>query len=279
MNKGKKKYDNEKVIFDKREACLSLSSPNRGFLLFFMSGLKNLYGSQRKLKVLDVGCGVGAKTRALKKFFPNFDFQGCDISRNAIRMAKRNSNGVKFFVGDALKLPVKSSQFDVVIMNSVLDHTLNPSKAVSEIYRVLKKGGTYLVTGPLEAEPSTLHGQLTRFKRFRNLRKQRCGHNFAFNRKSFLELVKRPGFKIESLTLDWFYFSQLVDIFYYPFLQFMGKDPEFTLEQFSFKDNSFNSRAVRYLRTFFTILENIESTLTLSIPLGFFAYVKAKKIR
>lgn len=262
---------------NKGEASLSFPNPNRGFLLFFVKELKKLSASHRKLKILDVGCGAGAKTEELKRIFTNFEFSGCDISKNAIKIANKNSKGIRFFIGDATKLPVKSHQFDVIIMNSVLDHTLNPSKAVSEVYRVLKKGGTYLVTGPLEAEPLTIHGQLTRFKRFRNHRKERCGHNFAYSKKSFLELVKRPGFKIESLTLDWFYFAQLVDIFYYPTLQLMGKGPEFTLEQFSFKDNSFNSKVVRNLRTFFTILENIESVLTLPIPIGFFSYIKAKK--
>lgn len=276
-NNGQKKYDNEKVIFDKREASLSLSNPNRGFLLFFVKELKKLSGSQRKLKILDVGCGAGAKTKALKRIFTNFEFSGCDISRNAIQIANKNPKDIKFLVGDATELPVKSNQFDVVIMNSVLDHTLNPAKAVSEVYRVLKRGGIYLVTGPLEAESLTIHGQLTRFRRFRSHRKERCGHNFAYSKKSFLELVRKPGFKIESLALDWFYFAQLVDIFYYPILQLMGKSPEFTLEQLSFKDNSFNSRAIRILRTFFTILQNIESALTSFMPIGFFAYIKARK--
>ena len=45
-------------------------------------------------------------------------------------------------------MPFKDSYFDKVIFTEVLEHLKNEEKAISEISRVLKKGGTLLLTTP-----------------------------------------------------------------------------------------------------------------------------------
>jgi len=270
------KYDNEKVIFDQNKAGIGLASPQRGFLLFYKRELEKLEG-KKKLKVLDIGCGAGAKTKSLQKMFPNFEFWGYDISKKAIKDAKKDPEGIKFAVADAQDLPIKSGSVDVVIMNSVLDHSLKPKKIVREINRVLKKGGVYLVTGPLEAESTTIHGQLTRFKAFRRHRRERCGHIHALSKKSFIELVESGDFKVEKVVLGWFYFAQIVDIFYYPIVSLSGKGPEFTLNKYINTNDSLLGRLTSFVKVVFTVLENIESEFTRNIPLGFMASIRARK--
>ncbi|MCX6712899.1 MAG: class I SAM-dependent methyltransferase [Candidatus Vogelbacteria bacterium] len=55
---------------------------------------------------------------------------------------------IKGIVGDILLLPVKSDSMEMVTCNDVLEHTNDPSKALSEIYRILKKEGVALVVLP-----------------------------------------------------------------------------------------------------------------------------------
>lgn len=241
-------------------ASTSWTNPNRGFMKWFIRELDRLPGKRPGLTVADIGCGAGAKTKTLKAIFPNWNFIGGDISRKAIGLAKKNSRGIKFLTVDATKLAFKNRQFEVVVMNSVLDHTLDPSGAAKEVHRVLKPKGVWLVTSPLEAEPTTIHGWLARLPKFRQHRKERCGHNYAFSKKSLLSLIKQSGFKIESVTLDWFYLTQLIDVLYYPILQSLGRPPEFNLEG--------SSGMVQPIRKLAIILQNLESALTLSIPLG-----------
>lgn len=267
---NRQKYDNEKVIFGSKEVSLDWTNPNRGFMKWFIKEFNQLAKKQPKLKVLDVGGGAGAKAKILKSLFPRFKFSASDISRKAIKIAKKNPQGVEFFVADAAKLPIKDNQFDVVMMNSVLDHTLQPQQAVKEVYRVLKPGGIWLVTGPLEAELTTIHGWLTKFDQFRQMRKERCGHNFAFSRKTFLTMIKEAGFKIKAVSLDWFLLTQLMDVIYYPVLKLMGRPPEFNFEAVS--------GAMQPLRKLAILMQNVESELWFKrFPWGFFIYVRAVK--
>jgi ubiquinone/menaquinone biosynthesis C-methylase UbiE len=272
----KREYDNEKVIFSRGVVTTSMFDLNRNFLLFFKNGFIKL--GKSKLKVLDVGCSAGALTEALKKMFPDFSFYACDVSHRAILEARKTNSDIRFVVGDATKLPFTSGTFDVVMMNSVLDHTENPKKAVSEAYRVLKKRGTFLVTDPVEREITNLHGLLTKnVKGYRKHRKDRLGHNYAFTKKSLSNLLESGGFRIESMVFDWKYFAQVVDILYYPILQFLGQGQEFNFGNIARRKPSLKQKLAKYTRMGLYFLQNLESELTKKFPYGFFAYIEAYK--
>jgi SAM-dependent methyltransferase len=79
---------------------------------------------------------------------------GIDISPAIVRRARqrktlRRAASCPVLAGDVLTLPFRSASLDVIISNSTLDHFENPSyivTALQEFYRVLKPGGTLLVT-------------------------------------------------------------------------------------------------------------------------------------
>ena len=53
-------------------------------------------------------------------------------------------------VADICDLPFQDNQYDLILCNHVLEHIPNDLKAMTELYRVLKKGGTLIAQVPLE---------------------------------------------------------------------------------------------------------------------------------
>lgn len=94
--------------------------------------------------VLDVGCGDSPYAHLLGK--------GCKYVGVDTRGQKEfdyNNECVVFFKG--AKIPMKNNSVDAVICTEVLEHVKEPGVFISEIKRVLKKGGTGMITVPWSA--------------------------------------------------------------------------------------------------------------------------------
>jgi 2-polyprenyl-3-methyl-5-hydroxy-6-metoxy-1,4-benzoquinol methylase len=111
---------------------------------------------QKKAKVLDVGCGRGLLLRAFQR-------NGCDVTGTEF------SDGACRFAREVLKLPVRvgllpefnfpDNSFDIVVMWHVLEHVSDPRPMVTEVARILRPGGIFLVAVPNFGSPEA---QLTR---------------------------------------------------------------------------------------------------------------------
>jgi arsenite methyltransferase len=98
--------------------------------------------------VLDIGCGAGTDLLlAARQVGPTGRAIGVDMTE---AMRERASNGaascglanVEVRPGDATRLPVEDRSVDVVISNGVLNLVPEKERAVAEIARVLKPGGS-----------------------------------------------------------------------------------------------------------------------------------------
>ncbi len=102
------------------------------------------FDKYRGKRVLEIGCGVGTD---LSQFAKNGALvTGVDLTESAIKLAKRRFKAMRLKgtlrVADAERLPFPSNSFDLVYSFGVLHHTPNTQKAMNEVYRVLKPGGT-----------------------------------------------------------------------------------------------------------------------------------------
>ncbi len=100
--------------------------------------------------VLEAGCGVGAQTKIIASKNPDSCFISIDISQDSITEAERvirflGISNVEFKQADICKLPFRDGMFDCVIICFVLEHLQNPLQALTELKRVLRKGGTMMV--------------------------------------------------------------------------------------------------------------------------------------
>ncbi|MBT3433290.1 MAG: class I SAM-dependent methyltransferase [Nitrospinaceae bacterium] len=102
------------------------------------------YSSKR---VLDIGCGNGY---VLSKYARGgADVWGIDLTRKSVELSRRRFSLEKldghFLVGNAEELPYPDGHFDLVTSMGVLHHVPSFEKAVSEIRRVLRPGGRFLM--------------------------------------------------------------------------------------------------------------------------------------
>lgn len=91
--------------------------------------------------ILDLGAGTGRLIKYLKG-----KIVAADISEEMLKIMKKKFSKVEIVCADAENLPFKDGSFDLVVAAFLIVHLKNPEKCFSEVYRVLKDGGTFVVT-------------------------------------------------------------------------------------------------------------------------------------
>ncbi|MEA4833330.1 Ubiquinone/menaquinone biosynthesis C-methyltransferase UbiE [bioreactor metagenome] len=94
--------------------------------------------------ILEIGCGPGALSQSLYRWYPNAEILGTDRDSQFVKFSAKHAPYIKFLEADATKLPFGDNSFDVTISNTVQEH-VEPSKFFGEQYRVLKPNGVCLV--------------------------------------------------------------------------------------------------------------------------------------
>ena len=102
--------------------------------------------------VLDVACGPGtASLLAAPLVAPDGDVVGVDLASGMVELARRKAErarllNITFWEADAENLPFQDGSFDVVLSSHGLVHATDRMKALREMWRVLKKGGSVAIS-------------------------------------------------------------------------------------------------------------------------------------
>jgi ubiquinone/menaquinone biosynthesis C-methylase UbiE len=149
-------------------------------------------------KLIDIACGNGIITKAIKEKYPSYQIFGLDNSLTAIRNAG-SEDGIEYVVADAFKMPFVEDIFDIAVCNNFWEHVNNPVDLALEANRVLKMGGYCIISTP------------SRYN-FDNLWQVLRGRETALQNPSFhvteytvgqmKELLTKAGFEIIEVTSE-----------------------------------------------------------------------------
>ena len=140
--------------------------------------------------LLDVGCGDGYGIATIVKDLDYALLIGLDLSPEKLRSAGRTLPASRMILGDAEVLPLASARFQAVYSLETLEHLVAPQRALAEIARVLKPGGSVFISIPVSSALNVRAAErLIRFRR----RGKFHEHIQFYSRRRIADMLRRAG--------------------------------------------------------------------------------------
>ena len=153
-----------------------------------LSALERGLEYKKGLNILDAGCGGGATLASLNRYGCA---QGMELSEEAVDYARQR--GRKVARGSIERAPFASEGFDLALALDVIEHVPDDLAALGELYRVLRPGGSVLVTVPAFETLWSAHDVAN-------------GHYRRYTLAGLRERVEMSGFEVVNAT----YFNALL---------------------------------------------------------------------
>ncbi len=190
-----KEEDAKKIINDLRRDYNLVSSSFARSRDRMWPEVKFLFDyTKEEERVLDLGCGNGRFSIYLEKA----DYVGVDFSEGMIEEARKRFPEKKFLVSDAFNLPFKENYFDkiysIAVVHQIPSHEYR-LQVLSEIKRVLKKGGMFFLTAWKMSEEEKDFCIKTSFGE-QDIFLKRKRYYYLFKEKELSLLLKEAGFVV-----------------------------------------------------------------------------------
>jgi len=137
--------------------------------------------------ICEVGCGAGGVLVELRRFFPDAELFGYDISSDAARFWKHHdAAGIHFELGDFFQL--NQRYFDVVLLLDVIEHLENPFEFLR---RLREHADLFVFHIPLDLSASNIIRETPLM-----LARSKVGHVHYFSKGLALALLDDCGYEI-----------------------------------------------------------------------------------
>jgi SAM-dependent methyltransferase len=109
--------------------------------------------TNQSLHILDLGTGMGSLPIMIRKLSDNYQITACDIKFQSNVKEVLVNERINTVEGVVFKpdgsLPFENNTYDVVLFTDVLEHIIDdPEHVIAEIHRVLRAGGSLILTTP-----------------------------------------------------------------------------------------------------------------------------------
>ena len=153
-------------------------------------------GEAAQGSVLDVACGPGILSAAIAKSAR--DVVAFDLTPEMLKKARQRCDeaglaNVSFREGNAAELPFADAAFDAVVTRLSVHHFDRPGRVMSEIFRVLRPGGRFVIADVISSEAPAEAELQNAIEILRD-----PSHVRMLPGSELTSLIKDAGFAIES---------------------------------------------------------------------------------
>lgn len=142
-------------------------------------------------KILDIGCGGGVFLYTFSQHFHNWQLNGVEPTVSFAELASRRLKSN--VIAESYEQGIAGSDYDLIILNHVIEHTEDPKDFLKSIFNDLNDGGYLYLECPHEDDFNLLDKSHDRFK---------LQHNWYFGFDSFRKIIEASGFKEISIHKD-----------------------------------------------------------------------------
>jgi O-antigen biosynthesis protein len=150
------------------------------------------------LRVLDVGCGAGALSAALKARGAAHT-AGIELDRAAAAAAREKLDELVEGSAADHELPWTPGSFDVLVFADVLEHLPDPDLVLDRFTPLLSKGGTVIVSVPNWRFWSVLLRLMTDRWAYTDYGVRDRTHLRVFTRRTLVAMLELHGLRVEGL--------------------------------------------------------------------------------
>jgi len=163
----------------------------------------NYLNVKPRRKLLDVGCGTGYLLKASD--LRGLETYGVDISKEAVKIAKKISPNSKIVVGKGEDIKFPDKFFDYITCLGALEHFLDIEKGVKEMVRVGKDGALFCIVVP------NINFLFWKIRGSKGTKQQDINENLLLL-KQWKEIFIKEGLEILKIDQDK-YFMKKIKIF------------------------------------------------------------------
>jgi demethylmenaquinone methyltransferase / 2-methoxy-6-polyprenyl-1,4-benzoquinol methylase len=131
-------FDGVAACYDKTNDLLSF-----GQARLWRTAVRKAISPKAPDRILDIAAGTGTSSMAL--LAEGVSVVAADFSNGMLDEGRKRYPKLEFVFADAMKLPFKDAEFDVVTMSFGLRNVENHNVALKEFFRVLKPGGRLVI--------------------------------------------------------------------------------------------------------------------------------------
>lgn len=156
----------------------------RGRRAVYLELLREALGDRRPRRVLDVGAGLGGFLPELGELGQALCFTELDPEAARLAVGRGGAGGVR---ARAEALPFQDESLDLVTLFDVLEHADEDGPALDEVARILRPGGTLLLSVPAHPWLFSRNDEV-------------AGHRRRYSRRGLVELVHGSELRLVRCT-------------------------------------------------------------------------------